>query len=197
MDGSHGISPQWCCHELPSALHQCHTAALLAEKTHTCKVTNRVTTNGLERVLCVVAIHHLHRHAISTGVAGLCSNMPSLPAGNSVVLPILVCVGYELPVFWMKTRPETLTCLRVVHHGHNHILIDATGSVAFKGLKLHSINSCTRTCACKPMIVIGHIDMCDLGLNTLRQYDLLPRSQGADSRLPSKAWGRCTQFKTS
>ena len=134
--------------------------------------------------------------AISTGVAGLCSNRPSLPAGNSVVLPTFVRVGYELPVFWVKTCPETLTCLGVVHHGHNHVLIDATGSVAFKVYKLHPTNSCTRTYACKPMTVKGHINMCDSGLHALHQHDLLPCSQGADNRLPSKAWGRCVHLKT-
>ena len=108
-----------------------------------------------------------------------------------------VGVGYELPVFWMKIRPETFTCLRVVHHGHNHVHIDATGSVALKVLKLNPTNSCTGTCTCKPMIVIGHINIRVLNLNTLHHYDLLPCSQGADTRVLSKAWGRCMQFKTS
>ena len=116
-----------------------------------------MTTDSLERVLCVVALRSIIcRHAISTGVAGLCSNMPSLPAGKSVFIsmPTIVGIGYELPVFWMKTRAETFTCLRVVHHGYNHVHIDATVSSAFKVLELHPTNSCTRTCACKPLIVI-------------------------------------------
>ena len=108
--------------------------------------------------------------------------MPSSPAGTFNVQVNLVQVGYRLPVLWVKTSPKTLTCLRMVLHGHNRAHIDAFMSVALKVLKLHPANSCTRTCAFESMIVVGHTKACMSGLNRIQQLDLLPCFQGTHTR---------------
>ena len=147
---------------MPSALHQWYTAAWLAETSHNCRLSNRVNKRPGKGALCSSYSSFAQTCNFLHGVAGLCSNMPSLPAGNCFVhvQPALVCVGYELPVFWMETRGETFACFGVVHHVHNHVHIDATGSAVLKVLKLHPTNSCTCTCAHKLMTVIRHINIC-------------------------------------